>query len=220
MSYLLTVVIQKSTRELIVEAADRLLYQKGFEYTSFADIADDVKISRGNVTFHFKTRDEILEAVIELRLEGTRQMLNQWEREGKSPADRIKSFINILIANRAKILLYGCPVGTLCTELAKLEHTALPHASQVFGLFRDWLSRQFSQLGHKVEADPLAMHVLAWSQGVATLASAFHDETFIRAEVRQLEGWLQSLSAGGQRNPATLSARQTKKARPAAKSRR
>ena len=37
-----------STRELIVETADALFYRRGFEKTSFADIADRVRISRGN----------------------------------------------------------------------------------------------------------------------------------------------------------------------------
>jgi hypothetical protein len=92
-------------------------------------------------------------------------------------------------------MLYGCPVGTLCNELAKLDHSARPHANQVFGLFRDWLSRQFSLLGYEAKADGLAMHVLAWSQGVATLANAFHDENFIRREVGHLEDWLDSLAA-------------------------
>jgi AcrR family transcriptional regulator len=171
---------QATTRDQIIEATDRLIYQKGFEYTSFADIADAVDISRGNVTFHFKTRDEILEAVIDLRLDRTRRLLDQWEADGECCEDRIKSFINILIMNRTKILLYGCPVGTLCTELAKLEHSALTHANKLFSLFRDWLSRQFALLGCKGEADALAMHLLAWSQGIATLANAFHDENFIR----------------------------------------
>jgi AcrR family transcriptional regulator len=203
----------KATCDQIIEAADRLIYQKGFEYTSFADIADAVDISRGNVTFHFKTRDEILEAVIDLRLDRTRQMLVQWEADGESCGDRIKSFINILIMNRAKILLYGCPVGTLCTELAKLEHSALPHANKVFGLFRDWLSRQFSLLGRKTEADTLAMHLLAWSQGIATLANAFNDENFIRDEVRQLHDWLQSLAANCQGNQDARSTSRTTKAK-------
>ena len=100
--------------------------------------------------------------------------------------------------NRAKIILHGCPVGTLCTELAKLDHSTLTHANKLFGLFRDWLSRQFSLLGCKAEADALAMHLLAWSQGIATLANAFHDESFIREEVRQLHDWLQSLAANPQ----------------------
>src|SRR5882672_7521685 len=99
---------QKTTRDQIVQAADRLFYQKGYEYTSFSNISDAVEISRGNVTFYFKTKDEILEAVIDLRLDRTQRMLNQWEADGERCEDRIKSFINILIMNRAKIMLYGC----------------------------------------------------------------------------------------------------------------
>jgi AcrR family transcriptional regulator len=37
-----------TTRERIVDAADTLFYQRGFEKTSFADIADAVGLSRGN----------------------------------------------------------------------------------------------------------------------------------------------------------------------------
>ena len=57
----------QSTRESIVEAADRLFYQRGYDHTSFADIADDVEISRGNFYHHFKTKDDILAAVISRR---------------------------------------------------------------------------------------------------------------------------------------------------------
>jgi AcrR family transcriptional regulator len=38
----------KPTREYIIEAADQLFYQRGYEHTSFSDIADAVQISRGN----------------------------------------------------------------------------------------------------------------------------------------------------------------------------
>jgi AcrR family transcriptional regulator len=187
---------ERATRDHIVEAADRLFYRQGYEHTSFADIADAVKISRGNFYYHFKSKDEILDAVIEARLTGTREMLEQWEAEGKHPADRIRSFIHILIANRADIKRYGCPVGTLSSELAKLNHTAQGEANKLFTLFRTWLRRQFALLGRKVDADALAMHLLARSQGVATLANAFHDETFIRREVAQMCDWLRSSTEG------------------------
>ena len=93
----------KTTRDHIVEAADQLFYRQGYEHTSFSDIADAVQISRGNFYYHFKTKDEILDAVIDARLADTRKMLEQWDLEGKQPADRIRSFIHILIANRADI---------------------------------------------------------------------------------------------------------------------
>jgi len=185
----------RTTRDHIVEAADRLFYRQGYEYTSFSDIADVVRISRGNFYYHFKTKDEILEAVIARRLADREAMLARWESDGKDPAERIRSFINILVANRADIKRYGCPLGTLSSELAKLNHAAQGEAKALFTLFRTWLRRQFALLGRKKDADALAMHLLARSQGVATLANAYCDEKFIRQEVQQLYDWLESCTA-------------------------
>ncbi|GAT69462.1 transcriptional regulator [Planomonospora sphaerica] len=79
-----------------------------------------------------------------------------------------------MVTNRADIQSYGCPVGTLTTELAKPGHPSLEAAGGLFALSRTWLREQFAQLGYGEQADELAMHVLAFSQGVATLAHAFH----------------------------------------------
>lgn len=194
----------KTTRDQIIEAADQLFYGQGYEHTSFADIADAVQISRGNFYYHFRTKDDILKAVIGARLAKTRKLLEQWEHDGQHPADRIRSFIHILIANRAKIMLHGCPVGTLCSELAKLEHASQADANKLFTLFRTWLRKQFTALGRKADADALAMHLLARSQGVATLANAFRDEAFIRQEVRQMCDWLDSCARRAPRKHQTV----------------
>lgn len=186
----------RTTRDRIVEAADRLIYRQGYGHTSFSDIADAVQISRGNFYYHFKYKDQILDAVIDRRLADTREMLKQWEVDGKRPEDRIRSFIHILIANRADIKRYGCPVGTLSTELAKLNHASQAEANKLFTLFRTWLRKQFTLLGRKADADALAMQLLARSQGVAMLASAYRDEKFVRREVRQMCDWLESCVEG------------------------
>ena len=144
---------EPTTRARIVAAADLLFYRRGFEHTSFAAIADAVGISRGNFYYHFRTKDEILAAVIDLRLANTRRMLAAWERQADDPEQRILSFIHILIGNRTKIKRHGCPVGTLCTELAKLEHSSRADANKVFTLFRAWLRGQFRLLGHHADAD-------------------------------------------------------------------
>lgn len=186
---------QATKRAQIVEAADRLFYQQGFDHTSFADIADAVGISRGNFYYHFKTKDEILDAVIEQRVINTQGMLDQWEIEGDTPEERIRSFIDILIMNGDKIRQFGCPVGTLTSELAKLGHPALSDANELFTLFRLWLSRQFSAMGCTDRADELAMHLLMRSQGVATLSAAFKDDAFVRHEVDQMDRWVRDQAA-------------------------
>lgn len=184
------------TRDIIIEQADQLFYQQGFEHTSFTDIAAAVKISRGNFYYHFKTKDEILAAVIQHRLAKTAAMLAQWESEAQSTVARILCFIEILIRNQANIMRYGCPVGTLCAELAKLNHAATSEANLLLGLFRDWLCRQFLASGcDEAAADRYAMHLLGRSQGVATLANAFDDDQFIHQEVQQMSDWLRATMA-------------------------
>ncbi len=179
-----------TTREQIVEEADRLFHERGFGHASFADIAAAVGISRGNFYYHFKTKDEILDAVIARRRANVQRMLERWESEGASPADRIRRFIGVLVTNQTAIMRHGCPIGTLCGELAKLDHPAQVAASGLFILFRDWLTRQFVDLGHAEEAEALAMSLLARSQGVAVLANAFHDDAFVEREVADLCAWL------------------------------
>lgn len=179
-----------ATRDIIIEKSDTLFYQSGFEATSFADIAATIGISRGNFYHHFKSKDEILDAVISRRIQKTGEMLDEWEAGSDDPRRRLLSFIHMLIDNRASIMAYGCPVGTLCAELAKLDHAAQLRAADVMGLFREWLVRQFRSLGAGERSDALALHLLTWSQGVAVMATALRDESYILHEVEGIECWL------------------------------
>lgn len=178
------------TRRRIVVAADRLFYERGFENASFADIGQAVAISRGNFYYHFKAKDALLSAVIEHRIQERREMLREWEQQEDNPAIRIRSFINILIANQAKIMAHGCPVGSLCSELAKLDHPLKSEATRLLTLFAEWLEEQFMQLGCSDRASDLAMHLLMRSQGVASLANIFRDVDFVHREVEAMNQWL------------------------------
>lgn len=101
-------------------------------------------------------------------------------------------FASMLLTNKEYIKQSGCPVGTLTSELAKLNHTASRDANELFTLFRQWLKHQFTQAGKK-DADQLAMHLLARSQGVATLTNAFKNEAFIKREVQSMRDWLNAV---------------------------
>ena len=190
-----------STRDSIVQAADALFYERGFEHTSFADIADAVKISRGNFYYHFRTKDEILAAVVAARTERTQAMLSEWEAAGRSPAERLCLFANLLVRNQAKIMRHGCPVGSLCMELARLGHPGQREAEAIMDLFRAWLRTQFRQMGRDEDADALALHLLVRAQGVAVLAPSLRSKGFVRQEVERMCAWIESCA------PATPAAR-------------
>lgn len=181
------------TRSQIIEAADDLFYRQGFDHTSFADVAEKVGISRGNFYYHFRTKDEILSAVIERRLSQAQARLRSWEAEANTPQERLKLFIRILTRNQDKIMQHGCPVGTLCNELAKLDHAAQPEAKGLFTLYENWLTQQFEAMGHGNQAQVHARHLLAMSQGVATLANAYKDPAYITDEVSRLCQWIDTV---------------------------
>lgn len=181
------------TREQIVAAADDLFYERGFEHTSFAIIAERVGISRGNFYHHFKSKDAILAAVIEARQAATRKLIADWEAQEPTPLGRIECFVRIVITNGEAIRQFGCPVGTLTSELAKLDHACVDQAREVFEIFRRWLTDQFAALGHGPDrADDLAMHILAFGQGVATMFNAFGDAVFVEREVERTYRWLET----------------------------
>jgi TetR/AcrR family transcriptional repressor of nem operon len=183
----------EAIRQRIVAAADHLFYQQGYEHTSFSDIADAVGISRGNFYYHFRSKDEILNAVIDTRVEQIQQMLYSWTQKYPDPQQRILHFIDILTNNQENIKSHGCPIGSLCTELAKVSHEMLQDANMMLTVMRDWLTVQFRALGMGTDAKKIAMHLLARSQGIATITNAFEDQQFLRQEVKRLKQWLDEL---------------------------
>lgn len=178
-------------RQRIIETADDLFYRQGFEHTSFTDIADAAGIARGNFYYYFKTKDELLAAVIQSRSEVIKAMLKDWNEQMLDPQQRLKRYIEILARSQHKIKEYGCPLGSLCTELGKLRHALQFNANEIFEVFRVWLGEQFRLLGKQLEADQLALHLIARAQGIALVANTYQDADFLQREVAALIQWLE-----------------------------
>ena len=183
----------EAIRQRIIDKADELFYQHGYENTSFSDIAKVVNISRGNFYYHFKSKDDILNEVIKVRLQSIHDMFHEWEQSTPDIRQRVHHFIDLMTHNQHNIQQYGCPVGTLCSELSKINHVMHNDAAQIFAFFREWLITQFSKLGREEDAENLAMHLLTRTQGLAAMMSTFTDDKFYLVEIRALKDWLDSL---------------------------
>jgi len=68
----------QAMREKILNTATQLFIQKGPEKTSMQDIAQTAGISKGAIYHHFKSKDEIVLAVMSSRQELMEEEMKQW----------------------------------------------------------------------------------------------------------------------------------------------
>jgi AcrR family transcriptional regulator len=153
-------------------------------------------VPRGNIYYYFKTKDEILEAAIGYRMERINQMLEHWSGSYRTPIDRLHRFIDILSDSSDAIMRYGCPMGTLNTELGKGQGELQEQAENLFKVFESWLSDQFAELGYAGRAHEFALRLMAHGQGISVMAHAHNDPGFLRREKENLWQWVDQLAEG------------------------
>jgi TetR/AcrR family transcriptional regulator, transcriptional repressor for nem operon len=179
-------------RSRLVSAAVGLSYQNGFGATSIADIAREAEVPLGNVFYYFKTKDEIGEAIVELRLEQLSAQRQRWNEAG-SPKDRLCACVQGVFENKDCLAQHGCAVGTFCSELHKAGSSVAIRATEIFAQHLAWIESQFRALGKGKDSNGLAVHLLSALQGVSILAHAFHDTGLVAAETKRLKSWIRSL---------------------------
>lgn len=180
-------------RQRIVDAANRLFYQRGYNQTSFSDVAAASGVPKGNFYYYFKSKDDLLTAVIEDRMARIRAMLTEWDQQLPDPKARLKRYAMVLLHEADDVTRYGCPMGSLNVELGKTQLQLQSQAARMFAIFRDWLEHQFVALGKDAESGNLALHLLALNQGAALISNAFPSPGFLRTEVERIQGWIESL---------------------------
>ncbi len=178
-------------RERLIAAACQRVYEQGVEKTTLADIAAAAGIPLGNVYYYFKTKDAIVQAVVEAHLREVSAILSGIEAAHATPRDRLRALFGALAEQRDLIARYGCPHGTLCLELDKrADGPGL--AAELMRVPLDWTQRQFAAMG-RPDARELAVQVVARYQGTALLTSAFRDPDLMTQEAARVAQWIDAL---------------------------
>jgi len=178
-------------RERLVEGARQLLHAQGVENTTIADIADAADVPVGNVYYYFKTKDELVGAAITAHAEEVVASLAELEQH-RTPKARLKAFVRLLAEQRELTARYGCPQGSLCSELDKRDDETSRLCAQLLRLPIEWAERQFRAMGRR-DAAELAVALIAAYQGIALLTNTFRDPQLMSREARRLERWIESL---------------------------
>ena len=101
-----------TTREQIIELADQLIREKGYNAFSFSDISIAVGIKKASIHYHFSQKSDLGKAVIEKHIETLRDViaLNQ----NKTPLKQLEAFIQIYCQAKKEDKI--CIVGSVATD--------------------------------------------------------------------------------------------------------
>ena len=182
----------ESKRERLVHSAADLLYRRGVDSPTLAEIAKEAEVPAGNVYYYFKTRDELIEAVIDERADELRTVLESLDRRS-SPRARLKGLARTWAESQDDITANGCPIGTLSSELNKRNRGLDRRAAVLLSMQAMWIADQFRELGRS-DARDLAMTMLSTIQGAALLANTLRDPRILTSQIRRLERWIDTVT--------------------------
>lgn len=179
-------------RERLIGAAALLLHQQGIERTTLADIAKAADVPAGNVYYYFKTKDEVIAAVIDAHARQIAGTLGSIDAHYRTPQTRLKALVRELAARGEEVAEYGCPFGTLCSELGKRVRDRDVAAARLMSLPIEWAEQQFRAIGRR-DAHDLALDLLAAYEGSALLANTLGDPSILAGAARRLDRWIDTL---------------------------
>lgn len=185
-------VARPGKRERLVAAACELVYGQGVARTTLADIAQAADVPVGNVYYYFKTKDDIIGAVVQTHGERLESTLAELVHRHRSPKARLKALVRFLAERTDVTPQYGCPYGTLSSELAKRADGSDPLAAGLMQIQLDWAEQQFRAMGRR-DAHDLAVELVASYEGSAVLTSALGQPDLMARQARRLQRWIDTL---------------------------
>src|SRR5437773_11726321 len=105
-------------RDRLIEAAKIMFYQQGVTGTTLADIAQQAQVPLGNVYYHFRTKEALVEAVVQAHTQELQSLFRKWERIA-DPCQRLLALLKTAREQEQALGRYGCPHGSLCQEIDK-----------------------------------------------------------------------------------------------------
>jgi AcrR family transcriptional regulator len=181
-------------RERLLAAAKTLIHHQGFNQTTLADIARESRVPLGNVYYYFKTKEDIASAVIHERTEDWLMNIRLWE-QNPNPRKRLFAFLDHTLETSESLIVYGCPVGSLCQELDKHPSPLTEKANHILKIQLEWIVEQFRLMNLSEDAAfEYGMQLITSIQGSVLLGNALHDANVISLQVKRSKAWLDSLS--------------------------
>ena len=191
------------TREHLLRAASREIYRSGFQSASLDTILASAGVTKGALYHHFKNKEALGYAVVEEII--SPDVRGTWVRPLQNVEDPIGVLISIVqrLSVRPKDVCGGCQLNNLAQEMSPLDAGFRKRLERVFDAWREATAlvlREGQKQGivrRNVEPHDAAGLLIAMVEGYGSLAKNAQDPKVIKAGIKNIVGWLESLRQPG-----------------------
>jgi len=127
--------VANGSKEKILQAARDLFYRNGYLATSVDNIIAQSGVSKSNFYYHFKSKEDLGIAVLELHRENFQTVLDSiLLNHSLTPKERLQRYFDFLVeAQDSRLEKGGCPFGNLVAEMTEHSERFRCLLSTMFG---------------------------------------------------------------------------------------
>ena len=193
------------TRERLLQAAFSEVYRSGYQSASLDTILTKAGVTKGALYHHFKSKEALGYAVVEEVI--APDVHAKWLRPLQKGEDPIDALIGSVqrISVRPEHVRGGCQLNNLAQEMSPLHAGFRRRLASVFQDWREGVAsvlrkgQNDGSVRRDLDPDETAGFLIAMVEGWGSLAKNAQDVKMMKAGIRNIVGWLQTLRAPGNR---------------------
>ena len=164
------------TSQQILDIAQRLVQTRGFNAFSYADIANELSVSKASLHYHFASKAKLGVRLIERYEDGIERALGEIDLAGGGAAAKLRRYVDIY----AKVLADErmCLCGMLAAEFETLPKAMQTALDGYFALNESWLVSVLEEgsssgtLHFKGSASEAAQYIIGSLEGAMMMAKS------------------------------------------------
>lgn len=178
------------TRARIVDAAARLIWERGVTATTLEDVKLAAEVSSSQLYHYFADKEQLINAVVEHQAD---KLVNNTANANLGTAESLAAWRDLVVAHADAIHGQGgCPLGALGSQLAEYDPEARALVAAGFGRWANAIQEGLRSLNEQgrlaagVDPDDLAVTMLAALQGGLLLAQVHRDVRPLRTTLQTI----------------------------------
>lgn len=137
-----------TSKEKVIDSAQKLFHLNGFHNTSIDDILESTGVTKSNLYYHFKSKEELGLLILEKRIGEYENKFfsDTLENNSLSPERRLKKYFMRVTAYHEDLKCKsGCPFGNLALEMSDTNEKFRSRLSEFFSHWQKTVEKCIKQ---------------------------------------------------------------------------